>query len=610
MDGRGVRHITAELTPAAREPTSPSPLDPRRPYKPLDVGNGIVAGTLAPNGRWLSLGIAHPRHGRIVLTTAPPFRGSPRDQPAVRAYRAALADPARPTFGIDLLDGEANAAYRIEDSFLLCVVERPQGRFETTTVAPAGRSGALQVVRIKARKGFAGLAWGGAMRLARAEYTQLTAGGPLPPAPAANRSGMADDVFWIEDVGLGAAAAVSLSEPGTIAPEGEAVALLAIGLGATRERAVEEAEALVRGGPKLAERELAQRRRLWTGLRLPPAVGAVRRALAYGIDCAACAVPVGTAMLADHEILPLVWTRDAYYVCRALLAVDRRAPTVSSVVEGFIRWLFDVAQRVDGLWPRAALASGQAKDPAFQLDQQLYPLLLLADHARITGDAALRNRYAGRCAEVIAALLAKRTAFGLIATAETPADDPLAQPYHFSSHVLLWRVLDVFAHPGANDLREATLLHFASEGRFAYAIAGPRGHGARHYHDANDLPTVFAPGWRFCAADDPRWRATIAFAWSEANAAYFAGALAGLGSVHTPHPWPLGDLQEIVIARASHDAARERQARERLARVETWDGLLPEAYDERTGAVASRHWFAWPVALRALLEGDPSLIAP
>jgi len=55
---------------------------------------------------------------------------------------------------------------------------------------------------------------------------------------------------------------------------------------------------------------------------------------------------------------------------------------------------------------------------------------------------------------------------------------------------------------------------------------------------------------------------------------------------------------------------RERRALSRLDTIETWDGLLPEAYDEETGAVASRHWFAWPAALRALLALDPMLKAP
>ena len=176
-------------------------------------------------------------------------------------------------------------------------------------------------------------------------------------------------------------------------------------------------------------------------------------------------------------------------------------------------------------------------------------------------------------------------------------------PYHFSSHVLLWHALRRFDHPDADGVRSSVLRAFVRDGRFAYAI-GADGE-TRHYHDANDLPTVFAPGWGFCPPDDPVWRATIEFAWSEANPGYIAGPFGGLGSLHTPHPWPLGDLQEIVVARLIGDRARERRATQRLGSVEAWDSTLPEAYDEQSGIIASRHWFAWPNALRALLLSDP-----
>src|SRR5205085_11950896 len=53
-----------------------TPLDRHKSYKPLDVGNGIVSGAVTPSGRWLSLGIAHPLHGRIELTRMEPFAGS------------------------------------------------------------------------------------------------------------------------------------------------------------------------------------------------------------------------------------------------------------------------------------------------------------------------------------------------------------------------------------------------------------------------------------------------------------------------------------------------------------------------------------------------------
>ena len=593
----------------------PTRLDPRKSYKPLDVGNGIVAGTLTPNGRWLSLGITHPVHGRVELTDAREFPDASRgDQPAARKYRADLAAPSRIGFGMLALSGEAEA-FLVEDSLPLAVLDRHgHARIEVITLAPRGRSGALQVVRVAARDApiGVGIEWDGNIRLARAAYTQLTPGGALPAAPSNATSGQDGPLLWFDDRELGASAAVALPPPAEV-PAGMSLPfVVAIALGETLDEAVREAVALAGEGRDLVGAEVRERRNWWTGIRRDgESDHSVRRATAYAIDCAAARAGRDlVAVLADHQILPLVWTRDAYYVCRMLLELAPRSERVRSVVDGFIRWLFDAAERPDGWWPRASLANGAAKDPAFQLDQQLFPLLMLEDHARLTGERSLRDSFARGRDEIVRALLARRTPFGLIATDETPADDPLEQPFHFSSHVLLWRVLRDLDPRAATEVRDATRAGFTESGRFAYAVRGARADGPRHYHDANDLPTVFAPAWGFCGADDPVWRATIEFAWSAANEGYFAGTLGGLGSLHTRHPWPLGDLQEIVVARVLGDAARERRGWERLDRVETWDGLLPEAYDEVTGAVASRHWFAWPAALRALLALDPMLKAP
>jgi hypothetical protein len=596
----------------------PTRLDPARAYKPLDVGNGIVAGTLTPNGLWLSLGITHPKHGRVVLTDAPAFPDADRgDQQAARRYRADLAARSRKGFGPALLvPGEAEA-FLVEDSLPLAVIDRPgYARIEALTLAPRGRRGALQIVRVAAGEKAVGIEieWHGIerMRLARAAYTQLTPGGALPAAPSNTTTGQDGQLIWLDDQGLGASAAVALPPHATV-PAGMSLPFaIALAFGDTVQDAVREAVQLAGEGHELVTDEVRDRRAWWIGIgHDAESDHSVRRAAAYALDCAAAVAGDGfVAILADHEILPLVWTRDAYYVCRMLLVLAPRDERARAVVDGFLRWLFDLAERPAGWWPRASLANGAAKDPAFQLDQQLFPFLLLEDHARLTGDSALLDRYAPRRHEMLRALLARRTAFGLIATDETPADDPLEQPFHFSSHVLLWRVLRDVDPRAAAEVRDATLGGFIDSGRFAYAVRGARAEGPRHYHDANDLPTVFAPAWGFCAADDPTWRATIEFAWSDANDGYFAGALGGLGSLHTPHPWPLGDLQEIVVARTIGDAAREHRAWTRLGRVEMWDGLLPEAYDENTGAVASRHHFAWPAALRALLALDPMLKAP
>ena len=586
-------------------------LDRGKPYKPLDVGNGIVSGSLTPSGRWLSLGIAHPVHGRVEVTTMAPFTGDPFEQGDVRAYRAALAARDRPSFGFDLLDAEPVAVTLIADSFPRAVVDRPEARLESVVVAPAGRSGAVQLVRIHARIELRGPAWSTSLRLTRAEYTQLTPGGRLPAASAENRlsfaqsTGADETTMLIESPLLGACAALVQSPPyAVIAAGSDAWTALAIAVGPDRT-IVEEALALARAAQRLVGEEVSARRKLWSGIDLAAAETPVRRGLAYAIDCAASAIGDVTAILADHQILPLVWTRDAYYVCRMLLAAGIPEP-----VDRFLRWTFEAAERVDGWWPRASLASGKVKDRAFQLDQQVWPLLLVADHARLTGDAALFGRYERDARRLLDALLARRSAAGLIATDETPADDPLTHPFHFSSHVLLWRALSVFAHPQAVAFRSEIMRRFKSKGRFAYAIGGRDDADVLHYHDANDFPTVFAPGWGFCSPADELWRGTIAFAWTGENPAYFKARFGGLGSVHTPHPWPLGDLQEIVLGRVLKEPARERHAWERLARVETWDGMLPEAYDENTAEVASRHWFAWPVALRALLLREPMLTAP
>ena len=593
----------------------PTRLDPNKPYKPLDVGNGIVAGTLTPNGRWLSLGAAHPVHGRIVLSDAAAFPDDQRlDQPAVRAYRAGLASLSRKGFGLSLLSGEAEV-FLVEDSLPLSVLDRADyARIEVLTFAPRGRRGALQIVRVAARDTTisVGVAWQGKMQLARAAYTQLTPGGPLPAARSNTTTGEDGQLIWFDDRELGASAAIALPTHQQVPANMSLPFVVAIALADTLDAAVREAVMLAGEGALLVGEEVQARRSWWQGVgRDGDLDHAVRRGVAYALDCAASRIDdLAVAVLADHEILPLVWTRDAYYVCRMLLELAPRDERVRAVVDGFLNWLFEAAERPAGWWPRASLANGGSKDPAFQLDQQLFPLLLLEDHARLTGEIALLDRYAGMRQETLRALLTKRTPFGLIATDETPADDPLEQPFHFSSHVLLWRVLRDLDPAQADEVRDATRAAFVVSGRFAYAVRGAKGEGPRHYHDANDLPTVFAPAWGFCDADDPIWRATIDFAWSQKNDGYFAGPLGGLGSLHTRHPWPLGDLQEIVVARVVGDAERERRGWERLERVETWDGLLPEAYDETTGAVASRHHFAWPAALRALLALDPMLKAP
>ncbi len=54
---------------------------------------------------------------------------------------------------------------------------------------------------------------------------------------------------------------------------------------------------------------------------------------------------------------------------------------IMAILRGHLNWAFAVAQRPSGYWARSFFANGVPKDTVFQLDQQCYPLLELAEHA-------------------------------------------------------------------------------------------------------------------------------------------------------------------------------------------------------------------------------------
>ena len=196
----------------------------------------------------------------------------------MRAYRAALAAPDRAGLGPVL--GEPVAHELLEAAI-------PRLRFaraELTAFAPAGRRGALLVVR-----GGADAPVSGDIRLARAAYTQLTEGGPLPLPPTAPASGDTAGVRWIADPALGAAAAIA-----TVRSAGGLAVAFAVGR--DHEEAVSEARSLGGSAEALLAAELAARAASpWTAWPAP-----VRRAMSYALDCASCDVGGAVAILADH----------------------------------------------------------------------------------------------------------------------------------------------------------------------------------------------------------------------------------------------------------------------------------------------------------------------
>ena len=624
------------------EELAPTRLDPARPYKPLDVGNGEGAASVAPDGRLLAVGGFHRRLGYLTLEGAAAFPAGRRgDQPAVRAYRAALAEPSAPGFGLVPERPWARvAAGLLADSIPVAELTGADGvEARVVTWAPAGGGvGLVQHWRLR-NPGPAPVPWraafAGALRLGRAAMTELVEGGPLPDPPAAMELGQRDGVLVVAAPGAGLAAAVAglparprrpLRAAGPLEvrlpvaldlePGATRDLVLAVAVGSDPAEVAGRAGRLAAAGPGDLAAEAG--RRAARLARVDPLVPTevrplARRALAYIVDC--CALPVGeaTCLVTDHRLLPLSWNRDAWFAVEALAVVGD--PAAAELAGRHLRWLFQVAERPGGAWGRAYLPNGQVKDPAYQLDQQCWPLLELAGHLERGRDHALAAAAVPVVEEVLEAVTARRAPGAeLFATEETPGDDPVPMPYHFSSHVLLWhtlrRLAAVLGRPElaglADRVRAAVLAHLVTghDGRGLFAYAADLRGGLALYHDANDLPTALAPRWGFCGARDPVWRATMAFAFSPANPGFAAGRHGGLGSVHTPGAWPLGDVQELTWARLNPDDRPEARVLGRLAATACWDGSLPEARDPADGSVRSRHWFAWPgAALLVALAG-------
>jgi uncharacterized protein len=270
------------------------------------------------------------------------------------------------------------------------------------------------------------------------------------------------------------------------------------------------------------------------------------------------------------------------------------------------------------------VANGTPKDgPVFQQDQQCYPLLELCDFYNHFPEerAFVQSILQDDTVLLILQMLKeyRDSTTGLYKTEETPGDDAVEYPFHFSSHVLLWHTISSLSaiyksfpeitnvdaaelDQLADQIRATTLKHFISRHPqtgdviFAYLTDGS---GAQtFYHDANDIPTLFALEWNFI--DNPKlqriWSQTMNFGLSSLNkdGFYPDGEFGGLGSVHTRGPWPLGYAQEFIYANIKDDTVAQEDAWRRIQGSMFWDGLFPEAVDCHTGDCVSKAWFSWP----------------
>jgi uncharacterized protein len=604
--------------------------------KPLDVGNGEVCASFAGDGSWLSLGRTHPRHGFVELTGAPAFDEACRGQPAaVRRYRHGLT-LAR------------HAAVRLAGAVPAAVPDpRPSARprwsgagpsasYQAEAWAAADRPVVVQrhVLRAGPDRRPRRLTLVVSGRLERPPFAEITEVSPLPPAPGQTSTTTDGANLRLVQPELPAVAYlwVALSggtttgwrvDAGTARlpiswdPRQDPACVLTV----TCALAPDHPPAPDRTPPR--ESRPADPVRLCTRLHIParlrPDVARlVGGTLRYVLGCTALAVTPGErCILTDHRLLPLSWTRDAYYQALLLLAARDVQPRGPVVVTEHLRWLWGRCDRGDNGWMRSHLPNGTVKDRAYQADQQLYPVLELLDYRDASGRWPTTPAGSASWGQLVAETwraLPIHGELGLIASDENPADDPAGLPYLLSTQILLWHTATRLAAredelgihqlaltDQADTVRAAIRDRFACPGPFgtqwAYETDGHQRH--RRYHDANDLPTALAPLWGLCPPDDAQWAATMRFAFNRVNPGWSPGPWGGLGSAHTAGTWPLGDVQEWVVASLLGETGRAAEVLGRLLAVAAPDGLLPETYDADSGAWRARHWFAWPSAALA-----------
>lgn len=619
--------------------------------KPRDLGNGLVCASFGAGGEWLSLASVDPEAGFVELTGLPLFDPDLRgNADAVRRYRSWMR--------------------REEHAFLW--LEAGRATVTTREAAPRGTLGVVQRVAIRAsrRERPSGIRLHVRGRLAWPSLAQTSETEPPPATGAKSRVKSREGTLRVTGEGAPVIVQAWLRQGGqssdgpaearadkrlqwqvlrrrmptavaTIEWPGEAEEVH-LDIACTFDRpapptpdwladggALRGSDAW-EGGPKEAAGR-DEPRPLRVPARLVKALGRMnQRAASYARGCTALQVAGGErCILADHRILPLSSSRDAYWQARLLLATWSRGghDDDAPIVADHLRWLFLRCERPDGRWLRSHHADGRRKDHPFQADQQLYPLLELADYLVVTNALpalpGASDRSEGRSwGELVsqawaAAESAVDEGTGLIRTDQNAAGDVPAQPFLISDQILLWHVATRLASVAQRmGLERLPFVHQASRTPAAveahYLVDGPLGrqwaysidgHGARDLLlEAHDLPVALAPLWGFCKPDDRAWRTTMRHAFDIRNPSFAPGNAGGLGSRHTPGTWTLGDIMGWAAFGLMGDRDASEAALGRLVVAAFEDGMLPEAYDPEGSGSAVRHWFAWPgAALGALI---------
>ncbi|KIW26477.1 uncharacterized protein PV07_09570 [Cladophialophora immunda] len=618
--------------------------DPGKRSKTLDIGFNGVSVSTDFRGTVLQISAFHPKHGIVLAEPYEQFDGTRfRDTPYVREYRARMLKSVKtgtPGFGLRF-DVEARDTTTTLDGLGRATVSYStvDGLVITTSLRVTEDGEVIQSSEVKSScdsTSYLRYTMDCGISVNRASYGQLTEGGPIPMPKSENKFSFVEEGqrFLIVNVPLGAHLQGHL-ESDRQRVDMQASIQEATFVNSPAKGAYSQALEI----PPGTSRTLTAKFNLRPGIcpqtsrdsNISPAVGLpllwrdqettgkfiVRRNLEYILGN--CAVPLSASKHAIQFLIQVYRNLGRLSEAQTCAAYSEE---IKATAKGHLTWIFRYAQRPHHFWHRSYLTTGRPKDGAvFQLDQQCYPLLEICDfwetfpEEEAFVEEILKSDAVSQVLDLIESKRDPST--GLFPTDETPGDDLVEYPFHFSSHVLLWHALSRLAKVTtqvtgsplgrhladfAEDVRTATLKHFLCPDSkrgppsFSYLVDG-FGHRT-FYHDANDLPTLFAPLWGFIRTSNEKqaWHNTMEFAFTAANEGgyYGDGVFGGLGSVHTPGPWTLGYFQQWKYAQMIGNTQEEAIAWQKICGVMLWDGTFSEAIDRDSGECTSKAWFSWP----------------
>jgi hypothetical protein len=94
-----------------------------------------------------------------------------------------------------------------------------------------------------------------------------------------------------------------------------------------------------------------------------------------------------------------------------------------------------------------------------------------------------------------------------------------------------------------------------------------------------------------CAADDPVYLASRAFAWGPGNPYFYRGKFEGIGSIHTAdgNVWPMSLIMYGLTASKAKEVA---WALTQLKHSSAGTGFMHESFDKNDPNTFTRSWFA------------------